>query len=73
LVDAVTSAPIGFPHRKDRLTEAAAKIGTGEIALSEDEARDCAAGAYNPRLFDLLWKILRAQGAAGQVTGERAG
>ena len=23
--------------------------------LSEDEARDCAAGTFNPRLFALLW------------------
>src|SRR5579863_7682312 len=31
LVDAVTSTSIGFQHRKDRLTHAAAKIGTGEM------------------------------------------
>jgi hypothetical protein len=23
--------------------------------LSEDEARDCAEGTFNPRLFPLLW------------------
>ena len=27
----------------------------GAIPLSEDEARDCAAGTFNPRLFPQLW------------------
>ena len=27
----------------------------GAIPLSEDEARDCAEGTFNPRLFPLLW------------------
>ena len=30
--------------------------GSG-IALSEDEARDCKAGTFNPRLFGLLWNF----------------
>jgi ribulose-5-phosphate 4-epimerase/fuculose-1-phosphate aldolase len=32
-----------------------AEIMGGAIPLSEDEARDCAAGTFNPRLFALLW------------------
>ena len=32
-----------------------AEIMGGAIALSEDEARDCAEGTFNPRLFPLLW------------------
>jgi len=32
-----------------------AEIMGGAIALSDDEARDCAAGTFNPRLFALLW------------------
>jgi hypothetical protein len=27
----------------------------GAIPLSEEEARDCAEGTFNPRLFPLLW------------------
>ena len=27
----------------------------GAIALSEAEARNCAEGTFNPRLFPLLW------------------
>jgi ribulose-5-phosphate 4-epimerase/fuculose-1-phosphate aldolase len=32
-----------------------AEIMGGAIALSADEARDCAESTYNPRLFNLLW------------------
>ena len=32
-----------------------AEIMGGAIALSEEEARDCAEGTFNPRLFPLLW------------------
>jgi ribulose-5-phosphate 4-epimerase/fuculose-1-phosphate aldolase len=32
-----------------------AEIAGGAIELSEDEARDCAEGTFNPRLFALLW------------------
>jgi hypothetical protein len=32
-----------------------AEIMGGAIPLSEDEARDCAEGTFNPRLFPLLW------------------
>jgi hypothetical protein len=32
-----------------------AEIMGGAIALSEAQARDCAEGAFNPRLFPLLW------------------
>jgi ribulose-5-phosphate 4-epimerase/fuculose-1-phosphate aldolase len=32
-----------------------AEIMGGAIPLSEDEARDCAAGTFNSRLFALLW------------------
>jgi ribulose-5-phosphate 4-epimerase/fuculose-1-phosphate aldolase len=32
-----------------------AEIMGGAIPLSEQEAQDCAAGTFNPRLFDLLW------------------
>lgn len=32
-----------------------AELAGGAIALTEDEARDCAAGTFNPRLFALLW------------------
>lgn len=32
-----------------------AEILGGAIPLSEDEARDCAEGTFNPRLFPLLW------------------
>jgi ribulose-5-phosphate 4-epimerase/fuculose-1-phosphate aldolase len=34
-----------------------AEIAGGAIALSDEEARDCAEGTFNPRLFDLLWKF----------------
>jgi ribulose-5-phosphate 4-epimerase/fuculose-1-phosphate aldolase len=34
-----------------------AEILGGAIALSSDEARDCAEGTFNPRLFPLLWKF----------------
>ena len=42
-----------------------AEIMGGAIALSEDEARDCAEGTFNPRLFPLLWAFLRAESEAG--------
>jgi len=32
-----------------------AEILGGAIALSADEARDCAEGTFHPRLFPLLW------------------
>ena len=32
-----------------------AEIMGGAIALTDDEARDCAEGTFNPRLFPLLW------------------
>jgi len=32
-----------------------AEVMGGAIPLSEDEARDCAEGTFNPRLFPLLW------------------
>ncbi len=32
-----------------------AEIMGGAIALTDDEARDCAEGTFNPRLFALLW------------------
>jgi ribulose-5-phosphate 4-epimerase/fuculose-1-phosphate aldolase len=34
-----------------------ADVAGGAILLSDDEARDCAEGTFNPRLFDLLWKF----------------
>jgi ribulose-5-phosphate 4-epimerase/fuculose-1-phosphate aldolase len=34
-----------------------ADVAGGAIPLSDDEARDCAEGTFNPRLFDLLWKF----------------
>src|SRR6202171_4399401 len=34
-----------------------AEIFGGAIPLSADEARDCAACAFNPRLFPLLWRF----------------
>jgi len=34
-----------------------AEIAGGAIALSDDEARDCAEGTFNPRLFGLLWSF----------------
>ena len=33
-----------------------AEILGGAIPLSPEEARDCAEGTFNPRLFPLLWK-----------------
>jgi hypothetical protein len=45
----------------------------GAIPLSEDEARDCAEGTFNPRLFPLLWtfyerkvKLTDQRGAASR-------
>lgn len=38
----------------------AAVLG-GQIALSADEARDCMALTYNPRLFKLLWSYYAAK------------
>ena len=32
-----------------------ADINGGGIALSDEEARDCRAGTFNQRLFELLW------------------
>ncbi len=32
-----------------------AEIMGGAVPLSADEARDCAEGTFNPRLFPLLW------------------
>jgi hypothetical protein len=32
-----------------------AEVAGGAIPLSEKEARDCAKGTLNPRLFGLLW------------------
>jgi len=32
-----------------------ADVAGGAIPLSDDEARDCAEGTFNPRLFGLLW------------------
>jgi ribulose-5-phosphate 4-epimerase/fuculose-1-phosphate aldolase len=32
-----------------------AEIMGGAIPLTEEEARDCAEGTFNPRLFPLLW------------------
>ncbi|MGB7038156.1 MAG: class II aldolase/adducin family protein [Xanthobacteraceae bacterium] len=32
-----------------------AEVAGGAIPLSEEEARDCAEGTFNPRLFGLLW------------------
>ena len=34
-----------------------AEIFGGAIPLSPDEARDCAEGTFNPRLFPLLWSF----------------
>jgi ribulose-5-phosphate 4-epimerase/fuculose-1-phosphate aldolase len=34
-----------------------AEIAGGVIPLSEEEARDCVAGTFNPRLFALLWSF----------------
>jgi ribulose-5-phosphate 4-epimerase/fuculose-1-phosphate aldolase len=34
-----------------------ADVAGGAIPLSDEEARDCADGTFNPRLFDLLWKF----------------
>lgn len=34
-----------------------ADVAGGAIPLSDEEARDCAEGTFNPRLFDLLWKF----------------
>jgi ribulose-5-phosphate 4-epimerase/fuculose-1-phosphate aldolase len=38
-----------------------ADVAGGAIPLSDDEARDCAAGTFNPRLFDLLWKFYESK------------
>jgi ribulose-5-phosphate 4-epimerase/fuculose-1-phosphate aldolase len=34
-----------------------AELAGGAITLSEDEARDCTEGTFNPRLFALLWNF----------------
>jgi ribulose-5-phosphate 4-epimerase/fuculose-1-phosphate aldolase len=34
-----------------------AEVMGGAIPLSDDEARDCAEGTFNPRLFPLLWSF----------------
>jgi hypothetical protein len=36
-------------------------LAAGALALSEDEARDCAEGTFNPRLFALLWSFYERQ------------
>src|SRR3954453_18836235 len=38
-----------------------ADVAGGAIPLNDDEARDCAAGTFNPRLFDLLWKFYESK------------
>jgi ribulose-5-phosphate 4-epimerase/fuculose-1-phosphate aldolase len=38
-----------------------AEIMGGAIALSADEARDCAESTYNPRLFNLLWSYYESK------------
>jgi ribulose-5-phosphate 4-epimerase/fuculose-1-phosphate aldolase len=40
-----------------------ADIAGGGIALSEDEARDCRTGTFNPRLFGLLWNFYERRAA----------
>lgn len=34
-----------------------AELAGGAVTLSEDEARDCSEGTFNPRLFALLWNF----------------
>ena len=38
-----------------------AEIMGGAIALSADEARDCAESTYNPRLFNLMWSYYESK------------
>ena len=38
-----------------------AEIMGGAIALSADEARDCAESTYSPRLFNLLWSYYESK------------
>ncbi len=42
-----------------------AEILGGAIALSAEEARDCAEGTFNPRLFPLLWTFYERKVALG--------
>jgi ribulose-5-phosphate 4-epimerase/fuculose-1-phosphate aldolase len=43
-----------------------ADINGGGIPLSEDEARDCRTGTFNPRLFALLWNFYERRAALPQ-------
>jgi len=45
-----------------------AEIIGGAIALSADEARDCSASTYNPRLFNLLWSYYERKVALPAAT-----
>jgi ribulose-5-phosphate 4-epimerase/fuculose-1-phosphate aldolase len=45
-----------------------AEIIGGAIALSADEARDCCASTYNPRLFNLLWSYYERKVALPAAT-----
>jgi hypothetical protein len=42
-------------HLENAGIQLQAEIFGGAIPLSADEARDCAEGTFNPRLFPLLW------------------
>lgn len=48
-----------------------AEIVGGAMPLSAEEAADCAAGTFNPRLFGLLWSYYERR--VGILDGEEAG
>jgi ribulose-5-phosphate 4-epimerase/fuculose-1-phosphate aldolase len=43
-----------------------ADINGGGVPLSEEEARDCRTGTFNPRLFALLWHFYERKAALPQ-------
>ena len=48
-----------------------AEIMGGAIPLTPDEARDCAEGTFNPRLFPLLWTYYERKVRARRVDPAR--
>jgi ribulose-5-phosphate 4-epimerase/fuculose-1-phosphate aldolase len=48
-----------------------AQIMGGAIALSADEARDCCASTYGPRLFELLWTYYAGKVELAPLARER--
>ena len=51
------SSPAILSGGERRYPAAGRDSSGGAIPLSADEARDCAEGTFNPRLFPLLWKF----------------